>query len=193
MKIGIFGGSFNPPHKMHLNIALELIDKHYVDQVIFVPTGSKYKYKNNLISNKKRVEMLQILTNKNKKLFVSDYELKNEDVYTYQTLNYFRKMNCFDDIYFICGTDNLSYMDTWMNSKDILNNYKILIIKRDGEDIDKLLFKYNEYKNNIIIADIKEKNLSSTEIRKKIKKNEDVAEFLDLDVYKYIKDNDLYK
>lgn len=193
MKIGIFGGSFNPPHKMHLNIALELIDKHYVDQVIFVPTGSKYKYKNNLISNKKRVEMLQILTNKNKKLSVSDYELKNEVVYTYQTLNYFRKMNCFDDIYFICGTDNLSYMNTWMNSKDILNNYKVLIIKRDGEDIDKLLFKYNEYKNNIIVADIKEKNLSSTEIRKKIKKNEDVAEFLDLDVYKYIKDNGLYK
>ena len=47
MKIGVFGGSFNPPHKMHLDIGVQLINKHYVDNVVYVPTGGKYKYKNN--------------------------------------------------------------------------------------------------------------------------------------------------
>ena len=41
MKIGILGGSFNPPHKMHLKMALELIDNGYVDKIVYVPTGSK--------------------------------------------------------------------------------------------------------------------------------------------------------
>ena len=45
MRVGIFGGTFNPPHKMHLNIALILIKNNYVDKVIFVPTGNKYDRK----------------------------------------------------------------------------------------------------------------------------------------------------
>ena len=86
MKLGIFGGSFNPPHKMHLNIGIELVNKQYVDNIIYVPTGSKYKYKNNLLPDKNRLEMLEILTNKYKNLSVDDYELKDEVVYTCETL-----------------------------------------------------------------------------------------------------------
>ena len=90
MKIGIFGGSFNPPHKMHKKIALDLIKKHYLDKVIFVPTGRKYKYKNNLLSDKVRLEMLKLMCIDNKDLDVSDYELKDHIVYTYDTLDYFK-------------------------------------------------------------------------------------------------------
>ena len=49
MKIGIFGGSFNPPHKMHLNIVEELLNEKVLDKVIIVPTGLHYSYKNNLV------------------------------------------------------------------------------------------------------------------------------------------------
>ena len=141
MKIGIFGGSFNPPHKMHKNIALTLIKKHYVDKVIFVPTGSKYKYKNNLLSDKVRFEMLKLMCEDNKNLEVSDYELKEEVVYTYETLDYFKNKYKDDDIYFICGTDNLSYIDKWKRGEYILFNYKILVINRKTNDINKLLEK----------------------------------------------------
>lgn len=193
MKVGIFGGSFNPPHNMHLNIALELINKQYVDELNFVPTGSKYKYKNNLIPDKNRFEMLEILTNKYEKMNVSDFELKEEVVYTYQTLRHFKEQNENDEIYFICGTDNLSYMDKWMNGEEILRNYKILVIKRQGEDINELLEKFREYKENIIVADIDQTNLSSTEIREKIRKKENVLDVLDKDVYEYIRKNNLYE
>lgn len=193
MRIGVLGGSFNPPHKMHLNIALELINKQYVDKVVFIPTGSKYEYKNNLLPDRNRLEMLQILVNKNDNLSVSDYELKSEVVYTYQTLKYFKEENPNDEIYFICGADNLSYMDKWMNSEEILSNYKILVIKRCSENINELLEKFKKYKENIIVADIEQRDISSTEIRDKLKNNENVLDLLDNDVYEYIINNKLYQ
>ena len=189
MKIGILGGSFNPPHKMHLDMGINLINKQYVDKVIYVPTGSEYKYKNNLLPDKNRLEMLEIVVNKYKGLVVSDYELKREVVYTYQTLKYFKEMNPNDEIYFICGTDNLSYMDKWMNSEEILTNYKILVIRRNNENIGNLLDKFNKYRENIVVADVEESDISSTDIRERIRNRENVLDVLDKDVYEYIKKN----
>ena len=193
MKIGIFGGSFNPPHKMHKEIAIELIKKHYVDKVIFVPTGSKYKYKNNLLSDKVRFEMLELMCRDNNNLEVSDYELKEHVVYTYETLNYFKNKYKDDEIYFICGTDNLSYIDKWKNGEDILSNYKLLVIKRNTDDINTLLEKYKDYKNNIIVTDIKENEISSTKIREMIYNNKRAEDYLDESVYSYIRENNLYR
>ena len=192
MKIGIFGGSFNPPHKMHKTIAIELIKKHYVDKVIFVPTGSKYKYKNNLLSDKVRLEMLELMCRDNNNLEVSDYELKEHVVYTYETLNYFRNKYKDDEIYFICGTDNLSYIDKWKKGEDILSNNKLLVIKRNTDDINTLLEKYKDYKDNIIVTDIKENEISSTKIREMIYNNKRTEDYLDDSVYSYIRENNLY-
>lgn len=192
MKIGIFGGSFNPPHKMHKKIALTLIKKGYLDKVIFVPTGSKYEYKDNLLSDKQRLDMLNLMCKDNKSLEVSNYELKDKVVYTYQTLNYFKKKYKDDEIYFICGTDNLSYIDKWKKGNYILSNYKILVIERESNDIKELLEKYKEYKDNIIGANIKKSKVSSTKIRKMIYNNKRVNKYLDKEVYLYIKNNNLY-
>ena len=193
MKIGVFGGSFNPPHKMHLNIGLELVNKQYVDKVIYVPTGSKYKYKNNLLPDKNRLEMLEILTKTQEYLDVNDYELKDEVVYTCETLAYFKELYPNDEIYFICGADNLSYIDKWKNGEEILNNYKIIAMKRKGEDIEELLKKFVDYLNNIIVADVEQQDVSSTDIREKLKNNENVLDVLDKDVYEYIRKNKLYE
>ncbi|MBR6821110.1 MAG: nicotinate (nicotinamide) nucleotide adenylyltransferase [Bacilli bacterium] len=193
MKIGVFGGSFNPPHKMHLNIGLELVNKQYVDKVIYVPTGSKYKYKNNLLPDKNRLEMLELLTKNQEYLDVNDYELKDEVVYTCETLAYFKELYPNDEIYFICGADNLSYIDKWKNGEEILNNYKIIAMKRKGEDIEELLKKFVDYQNNIIVADVEQQDISSTDIREKLKNNESVLDVLDKEVYEYIRKNKLYE
>lgn len=192
MKIGIFGGSFNPPHKMHLNIGVQLVNKQYVDNVIYVPTGSKYKYKNNLLPDKNRLDMLEILTKNYKYLDVNDYELKDEVVYTCETLAHFKEIYSNDDIYFVCGADNLSYIDKWKNGEEILSNYKILVMKRKGEDIDELLEKFKEYRNNIVVADIEQQDVSSTDIRERLKNKEEVLDVLDKEVYEYIRKNKLY-
>ena len=193
MKIGIFGGSFNPPHNMHKNIAKELIEKGYLDKVIFVPTGMKYEYKNNLLNDKIRVKMLSLMIKNEKNMKISKYELKNKTVYTYETLNYFKKKYKNDEIYFICGTDNLTYMDTWAKGIDILENYKILVIKRDTDDINEIIKRLKKYQKNIIITDIIPNNISSTKIRNMIKdENKNINDYLDLNVLNYIKRKKIY-
>lgn len=195
MKIGIFGGSFNPPHKMHKKIAKTLITKGYIDKIIFVPTGTKYKYKTNLLSNKTRTEMLSLMIDKEKNMTISKYELKPKPIYTYETLKHFKNKYQKDEIYFICGTDNLNYMDTWKNGTEILQNYKLLIIKRKTEPIKPLLEKYKHYYSNITIVKIKEKTVSSTKIRTYLKQGHSLKArvYIDKKVYHYIKKNHLYE
>ena len=193
MKLGIFGGSFNPPHNMHTYIANYMINQQYVDKVVFVPTGSKYAYKNNLIEEEHRLNMLEILSNKNENILVSDYELKSEVVYTIDTLRYFKELYPNDEIYFICGLDNFSYIDKWKNGEEILSNYKIIVINRDGNDLDELLVKYNDYKDNIIVSNMEMKDISSTYIRDNIKEIDKVKEFIDEDVLRYIYERELYR
>ena len=193
MKIGIFGGSFNPPHNMHTDIANYMINQQYVDKVVFVPTGSKYAYKNNLIEEEHRYNMLEILSNKNDNIMVSDYELKGEVVYTIDTLRHFKELYPYDEICFICGLDNFSYIDKWKNGEEILANYKIVVINRDGNDLEELLIKYDKYKDNIIISNMEMKDISSTYIRDNIKETDKVKEYIDEDVLRYIQENNLYR
>lgn len=194
MKIGVFGGSFNPPHKMHEDIAKELVDKHVVDKVVYVPTGGQYKYKSNLVDDQKRYEMIKLITDKDERFDVSDYELKDHVVYTCETLAHFKEEYPNDEIYFVCGTDNLSYIDKWKNGVEILKNYKILVIDRSTNDISELLEQFKEYKNNIVVAPVNPRDVSSTEIRELIKKGnyEDLKKYLDKDVIEYIHEENLY-
>lgn len=189
MKIGIFGGCFNPPHNMHLNIAINLIKNNYVDKVIYVPAGNSYQ-KNELIEFKYRYQMLELMLQNKKNLNVSDIAQNDEYKYTYQILDYFN--NDKDKIYFICGTDNLKEFSTWKNYEYILNNYKLLVIKRNNDNEKELLNKYKKYKDSIIFTTIDEQVMSSTYLRNKIKNKENILEYIGKDVYDYILRNGLY-
>lgn len=190
MKIGIFGGSFNPPHKMHKKIALNLIKNKYLDKVIYVPTGNKYN-KEELIDSKHRYNMIKLMIKNYKNLELSDYELKNTLTYTYQTLDYFKKTYPNDEIYFICGSDNLKEITTWKNYEYILNNFKILVIKRNNDDLDDILSSINS--KNIVIANIELDNISSTYIRRNIKDKQKMLRKVDKKVFEYINRNNLYE
>lgn len=193
MKIGIFGGSFNPPHKMHYQIGKECMNQGYLDRVIYVPTGNHYKYKNNLLCDQLRYEMLSLLIAGETRMEVSDFELKDHVVYTYETLEYMKKKYPNDEIYFICGVDNLSYLDTWKNGQSILENTKLLVIKRDTHNIEPILKKLRKYRNHIVVVNIPLNNISSTIIREKLKKQEDVGDYLPKKIESYIKKHHLYQ
>ena len=191
MKIGIFGGSFNPPHNMHKNIALKLINKWYLDKVIFVPTGDKYN-KDGLLNQKDRYNMVKLMIEGYDNLEVSDYEF-NKLTYTYETLDYFKNIYKDDDIYFICGSDNLKQITLWRKYDYILRNYKIIVIRRNNDDIDKIINNLLIYYKNIIcITDI-QNSLSSTLIRENLNKNNDtyLLQNMDANVLKYIKNNSI--
>ena len=192
MKIGIFGGSFNPPHKMHESIAKELLKRNILDKIIFVPTSNYYP-KAGLISDLDRMKMLKLMIKNDERFEVSNYEF-GRLTYTYETLQHFQKEYPNDEIYFICGSDNLKELDTWKEYQKILSNFYLLVVPRE-DDICKLLEKYQSYQDHIKIVDLDVRNLSSTNVRKLLqeKNYEEAKKFIDERVLDYIIKNNLYQ
>jgi nicotinate-nucleotide adenylyltransferase len=196
MRIGILGGSFNPPHKLHLNIALDMLDNNLVDKVIFVPNIYNPLGKTSIDANH-RLAMLKLMIEDKKDLEVSDIELKKDKQnYTYQTLDELHSLYPNDEIILIIGSDNLKVIDKWMNYDYLLNNYKVIVTKRDDDNIDDIINDKGilKYENNLIIYNKHNSSaLSSTYIRDLLLKGEDVTNYLDDKVSNYIKEYHLYE
>ena len=193
MKIGIFGGCFNPPHKMHIEIATNLIKQGILDKVIFVPTGNNYT-KAELVDIEQRVAMLNLLIDK-ENMEVSDISSNINYSYTFQVLDYYKTKYKDAQIFFICGTDNLKEFKAWKNYEYILSNYKLLVVARNGDNVDKIIQEYTKYVDNIYVASIEENLVSSTLIRKALKQGNNgyVQKQLDSKVIEYIENKGLYK
>jgi nicotinate-nucleotide adenylyltransferase len=196
MKIGILGGSFNPPHKDHLNIALELLNKKIVDKVIFIPNIYNPLGKQSIDATK-RLEMIKLMIMNNPNLEVSDIEInKTTQNYTYQTLDELKSIYPNDDIMLIIGSDNLNIIDKWMKCDYILNNYKVIVVNRNDDHLFEVINnpKISRYKDNIIpVVLLNNLNISSTLIRNLLLNKSDVSKFIDNSVYKYIINNNLYQ
>lgn len=193
MKIGIFGGCFSPPHKMHIEIAQKLIKQGMLDKVVFVPTGNNYA-KTELVDIEYRIEMLNLVIDKDS-MKVSDISRDLNYSYTFQVLDYFKEKYKDAQIYFMCGTDNLKEFNIWKNYEYILSNYKILVVARNGDNVDNLIQEYEKYVDNLCVANIEQNLVSSTLIRKALKENnnEYVRKHLDKQVIEYIENKGLYK
>ena len=194
MRIGIYGGSFNPVHLMHKEIVSELLKHNYLDKIIILPTGNYYR-KSNLLKGEERIKMLSLAFKDDKKVEISDYEFKNNLISTYRSLDHFRDMYPDDELYFVMGADNLKGFNTWKKYEYILDNYNLLIIDREI-DYYQELEEYSKYKGKIVIAkDIVTKNISSSKIRELIYNNEeyDYQDYLDKDVYEYLKSKGFYR
>lgn len=194
-KYGFFGGSFNPPTIAHEIIAKEIAKEFNLDKVYFVPVGDFYN-KKDLIDERKRFEMLNLITDSN--IDVLDIELKAKK--SLQTIDAFNLINNKFNLsknYFILGGDNLEKLHNWENAEKCLNS-NIIAIKR-GKKIEDIiennkLLKLN--KERIFIYNTnKLSNYSSTEVRNAIKNNnkEILKEMLNEKVYSYVEKNMLYK
>ena len=194
MKIGVYGGSFNPIHLMHTKIVKNLLDKGYVDKIVILPTGNYYK-KSNLLKGEERINMLKLAFKNDDRVSVCDYEFKNNLISTYRSLDYLQTIYPQDKLYFIMGADNLIHFDEWKNYEYILDNYNLIIIDRDIEYENKLN-KFSKYKGDIVVADdVVTLSVSSSFIRDSIYDNKDInyLEYLDQEVYEYIKNKGFYK
>ena len=186
MKIGIYVGSFNPPHKGHIKIANHLIN-NYLDKIIIIPTCN-YWNKNDLIDTKDRINMLKYYE---KESIIIDDENNNIE-YTYQILNILSKKYNQDELYLVIGADNIISFDKWKNYEEILK-YNLIILNRSNIDIIKYLNNLNKKDKYIIVNDLPNIDISSTMIRNKIKnKEDDLIKYIDTDVYEYIKSKGLY-
>ncbi|MBQ8892061.1 MAG: nicotinate-nicotinamide nucleotide adenylyltransferase [Bacilli bacterium] len=181
MNLGIYPGSFNPPHDGHIKIVKFLLNNNYVDKVLMLPTPN-YWNKQDLIDLKHRIAMLKYYETKD--IIIDD--IHNNYPFTYQVLQTLEKDYPRDYLYLIIGSDNLLTLDKWKNIDDILK-HQIIVMNRGTSslEIEKMVYKLGK-EHFIIINDFPYMNISSTMIR------EGSNKYLNIKVLNYIKNNHLY-
>ncbi len=148
MKIGIFGGTFNPIHKGHIEMLKKVKEKLDLNFVYFIPsykTPDK-QFEIEQIDPKHRLEMAKIAIKAEKLswLKVSDFEHKQKKVsYTFKTIEYFRKEFPKDELYWIMGEDRFKGFDKWQNVNYIKNEAKIVIYRRNEKINEELAANKN--------------------------------------------------
>ena len=169
-RIGIFGGSFDPPHHGHLEISKLAIKKLSLDKVYWCITRKNPFKKKTFFSLPVRIKKSKILINKKKKIKIKFFEDKIKSVNTIDLIQYLKKKKKKSIFFLIIGSDNLIKFHKWKNWKLLLKLIEIVVFSR--KDYDKKAKKSTIIKQVKKITFIKNKpiNISSTQIRKKYKK-----------------------
>jgi len=193
-KIGLFGGTFDPPHNAHLKLA-ELVAKELtLNSVYFIPSA-RHPLKSNLrISPVEiRFKMLQKAI-ENYPIFKSSrIEIDRAEIsYTIDTLKNFCKYEKLKDaaLHFILGSDNLNEIHLWKDPEAIFQLAKIVVLLRPGSERSPILTKY---KDQIKIIELPLYHISSTEIRNKIHTRQSVTDLVPSGVVEIINQYHLYQ
>tara|TARA_B110001452_G_scaffold214514_1_gene185447 strand:- start:159 stop:686 length:528 start_codon:yes stop_codon:yes gene_type:complete len=167
-KIGIFGGSFDPPHKGHLKISEIALKKLALDKLYWCIT-KKNPFKNKtLFSLPDRIKKCKLLTVKIKKIEVKYFENKIKSNSSIDLIEYLIKKNKKTEFFFIIGSDNLIDLHKWKNWKLLTKLLKIVVFSRKDYDVKAKKSVINKKVKKIIFIKNKPINISSTQIRKKI-------------------------
>lgn len=213
MKLGLFGGTFNPIHLGHLKAAEEIIKLAGLDKICFIPSNiSPHKNDQLLVDGKHRLNMIKLSIRENNKLCVSDYEISREDVsYTIYTLRYFNSKFKEDDLFFIVGNDIFNEIETWKDYKSLFTLSNFIVIIRPGvaeafgylpvalrevfryyeSDSEKIIYK-NKSSKMLIKLRIKGFEISSSEIRKLVLVSKPIKNLVPSVVERYILKHNLY-
>lgn len=197
-KIGIFGGSFNPPHNGHINIVRKITDFYGFDKVFIIPSSiPPHKRIIGDVTPIERYEMCKLAFG-DSDFFVSDIEMTRVGKsYTYDTLFELKKSNN-GELNLIIGSDMLLCFEEWYRYEQILKMAKIIVSSRNRNRKETGLIKEKAdklnrlYPNTVTIFDMEPFEISSTEIREMLKNNEDISAFVPKSVCEYIYRRGLY-
>lgn len=197
--IGIFGGTFDPPHLGHVGLAEQILNKCKLERIIFVPAyAPPHKPEKPISPFEDRVKMLNLAIKDYPDFEVSTIESElDKPSYTFHTLEHFSKQFSDYNICLIIGSDSLLQLHTWFKTKEIIQKWQIISYPRQGYEVDfsKLLEIWNEKIASKLynsILDLKFFDMSSSEIRKKIANNEDCRFLLSPAVLQYALEKKLY-
>ncbi len=203
MKTGILGGTFNPIHNAHLSLGKRAKEQFGLDKMIFMPAARPaYKDPRQLVSFEDRYEMTrlavdEVLGGEKNGYYLSDLEFKRPgNTYTCDTLAYMTEQEPETDFYFIVGGDSLMWIDEWKDPADIVNKCTLLVAERGDARIEKLKAKAEVLKKTINakieFIDYDCNTVSSSGIRRQIRKGNLYGAELPSSVIKYIDKKELY-
>ena len=196
-KIGVYGGSFDPPHKGHILLARNLYEKCELDKVLIIPASASPFKAGAVASNEDRLEMCR-LSFTEPYFEISDIEIKRGGKsYTVDTLKEVKKLYPDSELYLFMGEDMLLTFHKWYNYEEILSICKIAAgcrlnssdsLRKMREAVNTMHFKN---KDSILIFDCKPVEISSTEIRESLLSGG--SSYISEEVSRYIKSKGLYK
>lgn len=197
-KIGILGGTFDPIHNGHIEMAKCAVCQLNLDKVILMPTGNPpHKNINSITDAKIRLSMIKIAIENISYLECSDFEMKrNGIIYTADTLELFIKNNENMQIYFIMGADSLLSIENWHTPEKIFRLCNVVVCDRNDNNeniLNHIKFLKNKYNASIFYLNMPLINISSTNIKRCIKNGDSVEGMLPKNVINFIKENNLYR
>ena len=189
VRTGIFGGSFNPIHNGHISLARQLREKAGLDEVwLMVSPQNPLKQSSDLLDDNLRMQMARLAVEGQEGIIASDYEIHlSKPSYTWNTLQNLSKDYPDREFVLLMGGDNWSLFDKWYHYEDILKNYQIVIYPRRDcplNSIEKTLSP------QIVEAELLD--ISSTEIRQRLKEGKGIRRMVPKAVADFIKEKGLY-
>lgn len=187
-RIGILGGTFNPPHLGHLMMADQVGSQLELDEVWFMPTAKPpHKPGDQVIAVHHRLQMLALAIGDHPKFKIQDYEARmGGKNYTIDTMRYFLEAYPETDFYFIIGGDSANDLSTWKGIGDLINLVQLVAVARPGEAPYEGIYP-------IIWVDAPMVDLSSTEIRLRVYLDQSIRYQVPEAVRHYIIKHQLYQ
>lgn len=198
MRLGLLGGTFDPVHLGHLLMAEQCREECRLDQVWLLPAGlPPHKTDNTISTGKQRAEMLEFATAGNPALIVNRMELSREGKsYTVDTLKQLRNERPEDEFFFIIGGDSLSDLPDWREPERIAEYATIVAVNRGDRPLpteQDLIAKLGEkIARRIQLVTMPGIDLSSTDIRRRVREQRSIRYMVPRAVEAYIAENGLY-
>lgn len=197
-KIGLYFGSFNPVHHGHLLVATHIREATQLDEVWFIVSPQNpFKQNTELADEQHRLQMVRLAIENIDYFKASDVEFQlNKPSYTYKTLEVLKNKYSQHEFKIIIGEDNVEKFDTWKNAEWIKSNFEIFVYNRNQDSRFKIQEEHEDRNSkflNFQIFKLPMLDISSTEIRNRIKENKSIQFFCPDVVVNYIRENRLYK
>lgn len=198
-KTGIMGGSFNPIHNGHLEIAECAYREYELDKILFIPnSASPHKDNSEMVDAAHRLAMVKLAIEDRPHFAVSDIEIvKGGLSFTYQTMTTLKEQHPEVEYYFLMGADSLADFRKWRHSEIIASRCRILAAMRDemdNEDVRHLTKELTkEYGTPFSLLRIPQTDISSTKIRKHCKEGKSICDMVPKKVADYIQKYQLYQ
>lgn len=182
MKIGVFGGSFDPIHLGHINAIEEVKYALHLDKIIVVPAFLSPHKESTSLDVYSRLECVKLALEGYPDVSVSTFEIEQEQsVYTFDTLQHFKARFPDDDITLIIGTDQYLNFSKWFNHQSILDDFNVAVVNRYHQLVD--------IKQPFQTIDMPIFEVSSTLIRARMNDNAPFKHLVPTKVYTYLKEN----